>query len=134
MNISVKASAEGNAGVPGVPRSSILAHVIRDDEEAITIAEALAEDFSKEASQRDLERRWPVAELDQFSQSGMWSINVPKAFGGPDLSYVTLCKVIEISPRSIHRSARSRKTISASSRRSAPCRTRHSSGCSLPRS
>jgi SfnB family sulfur acquisition oxidoreductase len=34
--------------------------------------------------------------LDAFSQSGLWSINVPKAFGGPELSYVTLAKVIEI--------------------------------------
>ena len=42
-----------------------------------------------------VERRWPVAELDRFSQSGLWSINVPKAFGGPELSYVTLNKVIE---------------------------------------
>ncbi len=34
--------------------------------------------------------------LDQFSQSGLWSINVPKAFGGPEVSYVTLTKVIQI--------------------------------------
>ena len=37
-----------------------------------------------------------MAELDAFSQSGLWSINVPKAFGGPELSYATLVKVIAI--------------------------------------
>ncbi len=37
-----------------------------------------------------------MKELDAFSQSGLWSINVPKKFGGPEVSYVTLSKVIEI--------------------------------------
>src|SRR4029079_2743269 len=36
------------------------------------------------------------AELDAFSQSGLWSINVPKEFGGPEVSYATLAKVVEI--------------------------------------
>ena len=95
MTIAVKAPLDGKAGVPGVPRPSAPAHVIKEDAEALAIAEALAQDFAREASERDLERRWPVAELDRFSQSGLWSINVPKAFGGPELSYVTLSKVIE---------------------------------------
>ena len=94
MNIAIK-TPDGKAAVPGVPRPTEPAHIIRDDAEAIAIAEALAADFAEEASARDLERRWPVAELDRFSQSGLWSINVPKAFGGPELSYVTLNKVIE---------------------------------------
>ena len=95
MNVAIKAQADSKAGVPGVPRPNAPAHIIKTDAEAIAIAEALAADFAKEASERDLERRWPVAELDAFSQSGLWSINVPKAFGGPELSYVTLNKVIE---------------------------------------
>ena len=45
---------------------------------------------------RDRERIWPKDELDAFSQSGLWSINVPKAYGGPEFSYVTLAKVITI--------------------------------------
>ncbi|WP_292015635.1 SfnB family sulfur acquisition oxidoreductase, partial [Mesorhizobium sp.] len=56
----------------------------------------LAAEFVKDSSRRDRDRVWPVAELDQFSQSGLWSINVPKAFGGPEVSYATLAKVIEI--------------------------------------
>jgi SfnB family sulfur acquisition oxidoreductase len=82
--------------VPPVPRPSGRAHVIRDDAEAIAVATALAEDFRKGASQRDRERIWPQAELDAFSQSGLWSINVPKAYGGPEVSYVTLSRVITI--------------------------------------
>jgi len=83
-------------GVPGLPRPSQPAHIIKDDAEAIAIAEALAADFAKGAAQRDRERIAPIAELDRFSQSGLWSINVPKKFGGPELSYVTLGKVVEI--------------------------------------
>jgi SfnB family sulfur acquisition oxidoreductase len=83
-------------GVPGVSRPQEPAHIIASDAEAIAIAERLAQEFAKGASERDLHRRWPIQELDAFSQSGLWSINVPKEFGGPEVSYVTLGKVIEI--------------------------------------
>ena len=69
---------------------------MKNDVEAVTIATRLAERFATGASARDRNRERPLAELDAFSQSGLWSINVPKAFGGPELSYVTLAKVIEI--------------------------------------
>ena len=72
------------------------AHIIKTDAEAIEIAHALAKEFAKEASLRDRERRWPVKELDAYSQSGLWSINVPKQYGGPEVSYATLSKVIQI--------------------------------------
>ncbi len=83
-------------GVPGVPRPVHHAHVITDDAEAIAVAKGLAEQFAVGAAQRDRHRILPLAELDAFSQSGLWSINVPRAFGGPELSYVTLSKVIAI--------------------------------------
>ncbi|ATU95279.1 SfnB family sulfur acquisition oxidoreductase (plasmid) [Phyllobacterium zundukense] len=82
--------------VPPVPRLAEPAHVVGSDAEAIAVARTLAETFIKESAQRDRERIWPVAELDAFSQSGLWSINVPKEFGGPEVSYATLAKVIEI--------------------------------------
>ncbi|GLK69773.1 SfnB family sulfur acquisition oxidoreductase [Hansschlegelia plantiphila] len=82
--------------VPGPQRSSTPAHVIKDDAEAIAVAERLAAAFAPGSSERDARRIWPTAELDAFSQSGLWSINVPKAFGGPEVSYATLARVIEI--------------------------------------
>jgi len=84
------------AGVPALPRPATPAHVIRDDAEAIAVAHALAADFVLGAAARDRDRIAPVRELDLFSQSGLWSINVPRAFGGPELSYVTLSRVIAI--------------------------------------
>ncbi|MDF0378437.1 SfnB family sulfur acquisition oxidoreductase [Methylophilus sp. YYY-1] len=72
------------------------AHRIRSDEEAIAVAKQLAETFAKEASARDRERRLPVAELDAYSQSGLWAITIPKAYGGAGVSYRTLGEVIKI--------------------------------------
>ena len=79
-----------------LPLSPQPAHVIKTDAEAIEIAHQLARRFAKEAAQRDRERRLPIAELDAFSQSGLWGITVPKAYGGAGVSYVTLGEVIKL--------------------------------------
>ena len=71
------------------------AHRIQSDDEAIGLARALAADFAREASQRDRERRLPVDELNAFSQSGLWGITVPKAYGGAEVSYRTVAEVIK---------------------------------------
>jgi SfnB family sulfur acquisition oxidoreductase len=100
MNIALKEHSKANAqpvsGVPGVARPAKPAHIIGSDAEAISVARVLAKGFAAGASERDRNRIRSLAELDAFSQSGLWSINVPKAFGGPEVSYVTLAKVIEI--------------------------------------
>jgi SfnB family sulfur acquisition oxidoreductase len=82
--------------VPPIARPQVPAHVIKSDSEAIKVAETLAAEFIRRSSLRDLERQWPVKEVDAFSQSGLWSLNVPKAFGGPELSYFTISKVVDI--------------------------------------
>ena len=97
MTIAVKPQdALDRTPVPPVPRPPEAAHVIRTDAEAIAVAEDLAARFAEGASDRDRNRVWPVAELDAYSQSGLWSLNVPKAYGGPELSYVTIDRVIQI--------------------------------------
>ncbi|KAA0947741.1 MULTISPECIES: SfnB family sulfur acquisition oxidoreductase [unclassified Pseudomonas] len=72
------------------------AHIIRTDAEAIAVATALAERFAVDASVRDRERRLPVAELDEFSASGLWGITIPRAYGGAEVSYVTVAEVIKL--------------------------------------
>lgn len=71
------------------------AHLIRSDEEAIEIAKKLTEEFKKEASIRDHERRIPLIEINKYSQSGLWAINIPKLFGGAGVSYKTLAEVVK---------------------------------------
>ena len=82
--------------VPPIARPAKPAHIIRSDAEAIEVAKSLAAEFAERSSLRDRNREWPAQELDAFSQSGLWSLNVPKAFGGPELSYATLSQVVAI--------------------------------------
>ncbi|MEX5560052.1 SfnB family sulfur acquisition oxidoreductase [Pseudomonas rhodesiae] len=70
--------------------------VITSDEQALVVASDLAEDLRRDSAQRDRERRLPWPELDAFSRSGLWGISVPKAYGGADVSNVTLAKVIAL--------------------------------------
>jgi SfnB family sulfur acquisition oxidoreductase len=72
------------------------AHRIASDEEALTVASQLADEFRVEAAERDRERRLPAEELDRFSGSGLWAITVPKAYGGPGVSFATLAEVIAV--------------------------------------
>ncbi|KST61265.1 SfnB family sulfur acquisition oxidoreductase [Methylobacterium sp. GXS13] len=99
MNIAVDARTldpQPSQAVLGPARSPSPAHVIRDDAGALAIAHRLATVFRLGASERDRNHTRPLAELDAFSQSGLWSINVPKAYGGPEVSYRTLAQVIAI--------------------------------------
>lgn len=96
MNVIAKTDDTAKAGVPAVKRPSEPAHIIKDEAEAIAVAHTLAAEFTKNSSERDRNRIWPAAELDAFSQSGLWSIKVPREFGGPEVSYATLVKVVEI--------------------------------------
>ncbi|MCZ7447283.1 SfnB family sulfur acquisition oxidoreductase [Agrobacterium rhizogenes] len=96
MTISNVKTKDAAQGVPAVARPSEPAHIIKSDAEAIDVAKKLAAEIAPGAAIRDRDRIWPVKELDAFSQSGLWSINVPKKFGGPEVSYATLAKVIEI--------------------------------------
>lgn len=82
----------GESGwVPAPPATP--AHIIRSDEEALAVAERLKPLFAADARERDRERRLPFDEVDVFSQSGLWGITIPKAYGGPGVSQVTLAKV-----------------------------------------
>ena len=81
---------------PHIPPRARKAHRIQDDAEAIEIAQALSREFATEAVERDRERRLPIAEIDRASQSGLWAITVPKAYGGAGVSATTLAEVTAI--------------------------------------
>lgn len=81
---------------PPRPRPSQPAHVIRSDAEAIEVARRLAPLLAENSALRDREGLLPLDELDAYSQSGLWGITVPKAYGGAQVSYATLAQVIRI--------------------------------------
>ena len=72
------------------------AHIIQTDAEAIAVAQQLAAQFRQEAGLRDQERRLPLAEIQAYSQSGLWGITITKRFGGAEVSYKTLAEVVKI--------------------------------------
>lgn len=82
--------------VPSRPRPATPAHILKDEADAIATAHRLAAEFAPGAALRDREGLLPLAELDSYSQSGLWSINVPKAYGGPGLSHATIAKAVSI--------------------------------------
>ncbi|MCZ7449632.1 SfnB family sulfur acquisition oxidoreductase [Agrobacterium rhizogenes] len=81
---------------PHIPPRRTKAHIIKDDAEAIAVAQELARGFAAGAAERDRERRLPLAEIERFSQSGLWAITVPKDYGGAGVSAVTLAEVTAI--------------------------------------
>lgn len=82
--------------VTSQPQLLTQAHVIQTDAEALAIAKKLAEQFKLNAVKRDAERILPYEEIEAYSQSGLWAITVPKAFGGADVSSYTVAQVIAL--------------------------------------
>ncbi|KMN17104.1 SfnB family sulfur acquisition oxidoreductase [Pseudomonas weihenstephanensis] len=72
------------------------AHVLRNDNEALQAAHALAGVAREHAAKRDQQRKLPWSQLEAFTQSGLGSISIPREFGGPQVSYVTLAEVFAI--------------------------------------
>jgi len=81
---------------PHIPPRRAPARRISSDAEAIEVAHELAVDFATGSAERDRERRLPIAEIDRFSQSGLWAITVPREYGGAGVANVTLAEVVAI--------------------------------------
>ncbi|WP_338508946.1 SfnB family sulfur acquisition oxidoreductase [Pseudomonas poae] len=72
------------------------AAVLRNDAEALSAAHTLAQAARQHAAKRDQQRQLPWAQLEQFTRSGLGSISIPREYGGPQVSFVTLAEVFTI--------------------------------------
>ncbi|MFN8074344.1 MAG: SfnB family sulfur acquisition oxidoreductase [Kineosporiaceae bacterium] len=72
------------------------AHVVRDDDEAVRVAEHLVPVLAAGAAQRDRERRLPVQELALLSASGLLGITVPMGHGGAEVRTSTVAEVVRL--------------------------------------
>jgi SfnB family sulfur acquisition oxidoreductase len=72
------------------------AHVITSDAEALQAARDFAHYAARDAALRDRQRRLPWAELERFTASGLGGISIPRAFGGAEVSHVTLAEVFKL--------------------------------------
>ncbi|WP_445571024.1 SfnB family sulfur acquisition oxidoreductase [Pseudomonas sp. E102] len=76
--------------------SLLPAQVLRTDAEAIKAAHELAQLARQQAARRDQQRKLPWSEIEQFTRSGLGSIAVPRDYGGPQVSCVTIADVFAI--------------------------------------
>jgi len=72
------------------------ATVLRNDAEALKAAHELAQAARLQAARRDQQRKLPWAQIEQFTRSGLGSISIPREYGGPQVSFVTLAEVFAI--------------------------------------
>ncbi|PNB71485.1 SfnB family sulfur acquisition oxidoreductase [Pseudomonas sp. GW456-E7] len=72
------------------------AQILRNDAQAIKAAHELAHVARLQAAKRDQLRKLPWSEIEQFTRSGLGSISIPREYGGPQVSFVTLAEVFAI--------------------------------------
>lgn len=72
------------------------AKVLSNDAQALAAAHELAQLARLQAAQRDRQRKLPWAQIEHFTRSGLGSISVPREYGGPQVSFVTLAEVFKI--------------------------------------
>ena len=72
------------------------AKVLSNDAQAIAAAHEVAQLARLQAAQRDRQRKLPWAHIEHFTRSGLGSISIPREYGGPQVSFVTLAEVFKI--------------------------------------
>jgi alkylation response protein AidB-like acyl-CoA dehydrogenase len=71
-------------------------YLIRNDQEALEIAEHFARQIEAESVNRDKYRRLPFHEMELFSKSGLLAMTVPKSYGGAGVSTVTFVNAVAL--------------------------------------
>ncbi len=71
-------------------------HLIKNDQEALEIADRFARQIEAESDDRDKYRRLPFLEMELFSETGLLGMTVPKLYGGPGVSTVTFVKAVAL--------------------------------------
>src|ERR1700729_3453617 len=68
--------------------------VIRDDAEALAVAEEVSAKLAEGAAARDRDRILPYEEMELISDAGLLAITVPKTYGGAGVRAGTVARVI----------------------------------------
>jgi len=68
-------------------------NVFKNSADALLVAQHIAEQAKQGAIERDQQRLYPLELLQQFSESGLGGITIPKSLGGAGLSFKTLAEV-----------------------------------------
>ncbi|MBV8794924.1 MAG: SfnB family sulfur acquisition oxidoreductase [Hyphomicrobiales bacterium] len=81
-------------GFRAPPLRSPPARRIRDDVEALAVAEEVADELKRRAVERDRDRVLPYEEMELVSDAGLLAITVPKAYGGAEVRAETVARVM----------------------------------------
>ncbi|MEI4743445.1 SfnB family sulfur acquisition oxidoreductase [Rhodococcus erythropolis] len=73
-----------------------IAHRITSEDEALSVASQLSDEFAAGAGVRDAQRLLPHDEVRTLAQSGLLGLSVPKEFGGIDACTETLAEVFRL--------------------------------------
>jgi SfnB family sulfur acquisition oxidoreductase len=94
--IGAGGDADAEPQVNGASAIADGAQRIGSDEEALVRTEAVLERIAAGASERDRERRLPVAAIELLSAEGLLAITVPAEFGGAGAGAETLARVLSL--------------------------------------
>lgn len=81
---------------PHVPPPRSRPPVLSSPDAALAAARHFSAEVTRDAARRDRMRLLPWDEIEAFSQTGLWTLNVPRAYGGPGLPYTTIADVFAI--------------------------------------
>ncbi|QGY31622.1 SfnB family sulfur acquisition oxidoreductase [Pantoea cypripedii] len=70
--------------------------ILNNDAEALDAARHLAEQAKAGAVERDQQRIYPTALLNEFTRLGLGSMSVPRQFGGAGLSFQTVAEIFRL--------------------------------------
>jgi SfnB family sulfur acquisition oxidoreductase len=82
--------------VDDVTPAHLPACVIANDADAIAHARELADAFAQDAAARDAGRILPHEQVAAFYRAGLGAVLVPRIYGGPEISAVTLAEIFAI--------------------------------------
>lgn len=95
MAVSTSSSNRAVHQIDSAPRL-YPARILQSDAQAIKAARELAAKARVQAAARDAERQLPWSLIEEFTRSGLGSISVPSAYGGPQVSFLTIAEVFRI--------------------------------------
>jgi SfnB family sulfur acquisition oxidoreductase len=95
MAVSISSSNRAVHQIDSAPRL-YPARILQSDAQAIEAARELAAKARVQAAARDAERQLPWSLIEEFTRSGLGSISVPRAYGGPQVSFLTISEVFRI--------------------------------------
>ena len=90
------AAAASRQSPAPAPRPHQAADVIRDEAQALKVAQEFADYIAPGALQRDRDRILPWEEVERFSQSGLWAMTVPREYGGAGVSTGVLARAVSL--------------------------------------